>query len=162
MVAAARLYVQMGYKLPAKWVEFATTWVQRYLHREPMTPRKPPGRKPLLPDDVIRKIATEYMPKGVGRGKSWRPYLSVEEVGPPQQGAVLRCHAGPRRSPRRRQRPWNHPKLHFLYGVHWKLGVLGPYWVHDCTGWKRARKWQASSMTHLVPVGDGEHSAIAP
>lgn len=57
---------------------------------------------------------------------------------------------------RRRQRPWNHPKLHFLYGVHWKLGVLGPYWVHDCTGWKRARKWQASGGTHLVPAGQGD------
>lgn len=58
--------------------------------------------------------------------------------------------AGQRRkvSDRRLKRwKWAHPKLHFMYGVHWKLGVLGPYWVHDCTGWKHARKWKVSSSS---------------
>ena len=45
---------------------------------------------------------------------------------------------------RRQRRKWQHPKLHFMYGVHWQLGVLGPYWVHDSTGWKRAKPWKVS------------------
>lgn len=40
-------------------------------------------------------------------------------------------HLGRRRfinhDKRLRRYPWAYPKLHFLYGVHWKLGVLGPY-----------------------------------
>lgn len=48
---------------------------------------------------------------------------------------------------------WQHPKLHFLYGVHWKLGVLGPYWIHDCTGWRRAKQWEVSrSPPHPLPT----------
>lgn len=53
---------------------------------------------------------------------------------------------------RLRRNPWQHPKLHFAYGVHWKLGVLGPYWISDCTGWKRAKKYKVCSATHLPPV----------
>lgn len=39
---------------------------------------------------------------------------------------------------------WQHPKLHFCYGVHWKLGVLGPYWISDCAGWRHRRQWKVS------------------
>lgn len=41
--------------------------------------------------------------------------------------------------------PWQYPKLHFMYGVHWKLGVLGPYWISDCKGWKGAKHYKVST-----------------
>lgn len=53
------------------------------------------------------------------------------------------------RDKRLKPRAWQHPKLHFAYGVHWKLGVLGPYWISDCKGWKKARKFKVSGGTHL-------------
>lgn len=46
---------------------------------------------------------------------------------------------------------YSYPKLHFFYGVHWKLGVLGPYWVHDCKGWRKAKTYPVSPPTH--PLG---------
>lgn len=46
------------------------------------------------------------------------------------------------KDPRKKRYPWSYPKLHFFYGVHWKLGVLGPYWVSDCKGWKHAKTWK--------------------
>lgn len=57
---------------------------------------------------------------------------------------------------RKRRYPWSYPRLHFLYGVHWKLGVLGPYWISDCEGWRHARHYQVSNhaqpATHRMPV----------
>lgn len=59
-----------------------------------------------------------------------------------------------------RQR-WRYPKLHFMYGVHWALGVLGPYWVSDCTGWRKAKRFTTKASAppaatparaHLPPV----------
>lgn len=44
--------------------------------------------------------------------------------------------------------PWDYPKLHFMYAVHWKLGVLGPYWISDSKGWKRAKQWKVSCRHH--------------
>lgn len=41
--------------------------------------------------------------------------------------------------------PWDYPKLHFMYAVHWKLGVLGPYWISDCKGWKGAKHYTVSN-----------------
>lgn len=37
-----------------------------------------------------------------------------------------------------------YPKLHFFYGVHWDLGVLGPYWISDCKGWRKAKHYPVS------------------
>lgn len=37
---------------------------------------------------------------------------------------------------------WRYPKLHWFYGVHWKLGAFGPYWIHDTPGWRSAKKWK--------------------
>lgn len=48
------------------------------------------------------------------------------------------------RDPRLRHWRSKHPKLHFFYAVHWKLGVLGPYWISDSTGWRRRRKYKVS------------------
>lgn len=100
VAAAAQYYVQLGCQLPAKWKEFATRWAGRFMRNEPLTPRKPSGRQPLLPDSLIRTIATEWMLKGVGRGSSWRPYLSVQEVSAPRQSGIPLRHAGLPHAPR--------------------------------------------------------------
>lgn len=56
---------------------------------------------------------------------------------------------------------WRYPRLHFMYGVHWALGVLGPYWVSNCTGWRSAKHFTTKASappaatparTHLSPV----------
>ena len=78
--AAASFFIQMGYEMPAKWKAFAGRWSARRAEGEPLTARQPGGRPPLLPDSLIRTIATEWMMKGVGSGTNHRPYLSVEEV----------------------------------------------------------------------------------
>lgn len=43
------------------------------------------------------------------------------------------------------------PKLHFLYGVHWKLGIIGPYWISDCTDWKKAKHYPKKASSPPVP-----------
>ena len=48
------------------------------------------------------------------------------------------------RDKRLKRYPWEHPKLHFGYAVHWKLGVLGPYWISDCKHWRQARSFPVS------------------
>lgn len=51
---------------------------------------------------------------------------------------------------RKKLYPWGYPKLHFMYGVHWKLGVLGPYWISDTTGYepKRSTPYEVSLPCH--------------
>lgn len=47
---------------------------------------------------------------------------------------------------------FGYPKLHFMYAVHWKLGVLGPYWISDTTGWNNKRKYKVSTLPTHPPT----------
>ena len=76
--------------------------------------------------------------------------------------------AGRRRRPhkkctdkRRKVYPWGYPKMHFAYAVHWKLGVIGPFWISDTTGYKKAKKYKASSAAHLPPIDVGLAPVVA-
>lgn len=53
---------------------------------------------------------------------------------------------------RLKHKKYGWPKLHFLYGVHWKLGILGPYWISDCTGWPKNKHYPKKASAHLRPV----------
>jgi hypothetical protein len=72
--------------------------------------------------------------------------------------------AGRRRAKRRKVKDkrkqlysFGYPKMHFMYAVHWKLGVLGPYWISDTSGWHPHpnRPFKVSPChptTHLPPL----------
>lgn len=47
---------------------------------------------------------------------------------------------------------FGYPKMHFMYAVHWKLGVLGPYWISDTTGWSNTRKYKVCAPSHRPPT----------
>lgn len=67
---------------------------------------------------------------------------------PPKKRARERTN----RDPRLKARRFAYPKLHFLYGVHWLIGVLGPFWISDCTGWRRARHYPKKVSYPPVPT----------
>lgn len=50
-----------------------------------------------------------------------------------------------------RGKGYSWPKLHFLYGVHWAIGVIGPYWISDCTKWKSAIHYPRKVSSPPVP-----------
>lgn len=67
--------------------------------------------------------------------------------------------AGRRRpNPLARDRRWRprktgYPLMHFLYGVHWKLGVFGPYWLSDTKGWRHANRYLVRTCPHVCLMG---------
>ena len=54
------------------------------------------------------------------------------------------------KDPRKKVYSYGYAKLHFMYAVHWKLGVLGPYWISDTTGWSPRRKHPFRVSAHAI------------
>lgn len=90
----------------------------------------------------------------------WKSTVFVDEHmcyrRPMPQPAIYR--AGQRRArrrlntdPRLKHKKYGWPKLHFLYGVHWKLGIIGPYWISDCTDWLRAKHYPRQARCSPAP-----------
>lgn len=67
----------------------------------------------------------------------------------PLKGITIGRRLYKNKDKRLRRYPWSYPKLQFMYGVHWKLGVLGPYWISTCQGWKIRTKFPVGADAHL-------------
>lgn len=77
---AKELYEQMtSERAPSKWKKYATRWYTRGLRGDNMECAKG-GRKHFIDDGLAKVIAEDWTQQGVGRGGSWRPYFSMEEV----------------------------------------------------------------------------------
>lgn len=75
------------------------------------------------------------------------------------------------KDPRRKVYSFGYPKMHFFYAVHWKLGVLGPYWLSDTAGFTRKRYPVSTRpptppcpthLLHLLPLDSRHVATIVP